>query len=41
MLLAVWDVQDAVAMGLSADSCNSLRSIRDTAARSYFAAVGE
>lgn len=32
------DVQDAVAMGLSADTCNSLRSVRDRAAAAYFAA---
>jgi len=39
--LAVFDVQDAVAMGLSDDTCNNLRTIRDQALAAYLAALGE
>jgi hypothetical protein len=38
---SVFDVQDAVAMGLSADTCNNLRTIRDQALTAYLAAMGE
>lgn len=38
---AVLDVQDAVAMGLSADTCAQLRAARDQALSAYLAAMGE
>lgn len=41
MQRAIFDVQDAVAVGLHQDTCAALRADRDRAADAYFAALGE
>lgn len=40
MQTATFAVEDAVAMGLSDETCNSLRAARDRAAAAYFLAIG-